>query len=70
MGSAGIDMSPQLTPETRIASAAEEVSRYVGEIAQMLRDLSDRPGVDNEQLTKIAVAIGEIKQISALMLRR
>lgn len=63
-------MSPQLTSEMRIASAAEEVSRYVGEIAQMLRDLSERPGVDNEQLAKIATAISEIQQISVLMLQR
>lgn len=63
-------MSQEFTPETRIAFAAEDVSRYIGEIAQMLRDLSDRPGVDNEQLAKIATAISEIKHISVLMLQR
>lgn len=61
---------PDLNPEMRMATAAEEVSRYVGEIAQMLRDLSSRPDVDNEQLTRIATAATEIQHITSLMLRR
>ena len=61
---------PDSTPEMRMATAAEEVSRYVGEIAEMLRDLSSRPDIDNEQLTRIATAVTEIKHITSLMLRR
>lgn len=58
------------TPETRIATAAEDVSRYVGEIAEMLRNLSSRPNIDNEQLTRIATAVTEIQHIASLMLQR
>jgi anti-sigma regulatory factor (Ser/Thr protein kinase) len=65
----GINM-PDSNPEMRMATAAEEVSRYVGEIAEMLRDLSSRPDIDNEQLTRIATAVTEIKHITSLMLRR
>lgn len=61
---------PDSNPEMRMATAAEEVSRYVGEIAEMLRDLSSRPDIDNEQLTRIATAVTEIKHITSLMLRR
>ncbi len=61
---------PDVTPEMRIATAAEDVSRYVGEIAEMLRDLSVRPGIDNEQLTRIATAVTEIQHIASLMLQR
>jgi anti-sigma regulatory factor (Ser/Thr protein kinase) len=59
-----------VTPEMRMATAAEEVSRYVGEIAEMLRDLSSRSDIDNEQLTRIATAVTEIQHIASLMLQR
>ncbi|ETR75949.1 hypothetical protein X566_22080 [Afipia sp. P52-10] len=54
----------------RIAAATEEVSRYVAEIAQMLKDLASRPAIDNDQLTRIATATAEIQQIVVLMLQR
>ena len=60
-----------VTPEMRMAAAAEEVSRYVGEIAEMLRDLSSRSeDIDKEQLTRIATAVTEIQHIASLMLQR
>ncbi len=64
-----IEMS-NLTPDMRVADSMEKISRYVGEIKQMLKDLSARPGVDNKQLAKIATAITEIKEIVPAMLLR
>jgi hypothetical protein len=52
----------------RVADSMEEISRYVGEIKQMLWDLCARPDVDNKQLAKIATAITEIQEIVPAML--
>jgi hypothetical protein len=41
-----------LTPEARIATSMEDISRYIGEIKQLLQELSQRPGIDNVQLAK------------------
>jgi hypothetical protein len=61
---------PDSTPEARIATSMEDISRYLGEIKQLLHELSARPGVDNVQLAKIATATGEIgRVIPALLLR-
>jgi hypothetical protein len=46
-----------LTPDERIAVSMEDISRYVGEIRQLLQDLAARPEVDNDQLTRIATAV-------------
>ena len=60
----------ELTPDMRIAASMEDISRYIGEIRQLLQDLSERPDVDSHQLTRIAVAVSEIQQvIPALLLR-
>ena len=59
-----------LTPDMRIAASMEDISRYLGEIKQMLQDLSARPNVDNAQLAKIATAIAEIQRIVPAMLKR
>jgi hypothetical protein len=59
-----------LTPEARIATSMEDISRYIGEIKQLLQELSERPGIDNVQLAKIASATSEIQRlIPALLLR-
>jgi len=56
--------------DMRIADSMEEIARYVGEINQMLQHLSDRPGIDNAQLTRIAAAVCEIHGlVPALLLR-
>jgi len=59
-----------LTPEMRIAVSMEEISRYVGEIRQLLQDLSERPDVDNDKLARIAAAASEIRQIVPVLLHR
>ena len=59
-----------LTPDMRIAVSMEDISRYVGEISQMLQVLSDRPGVDNEQLRRIATAVSEIERLVPVLLKR
>ena len=61
---------PDLTPEGRIATSMEDISRYLDEIRQLLQELSARPDVDNEQLARIATATVEIQRIiPALLLR-
>ncbi|MDQ8726205.1 hypothetical protein [Bradyrhizobium sp. LHD-71] len=59
-----------VTPETRIASSMEDISRYLGEIRELLQDLSERPEVDNERLGRIAAAVSEIREIVPAMLHR
>jgi hypothetical protein len=61
---------PELTPDSRIATSMEDISRYVGEIRQLLHDLAARPDVDNAQLAKIATAVGEIQRLIPAMLQR
>ena len=48
----------------------EEISRYLGEIKQLLQELSARPEVDNAQLAKIANAVAEIQRVIPAMLLR
>jgi hypothetical protein len=60
----------ELTPEVRIAVSMEEISRYVGEIKQLLQDLSARPDIDNDQLARIATAATEIQQVVPALLYR
>jgi len=60
----------QPTPEMRITVSVEEISRYVGEIKQLLQDLSARPDVDHEQLAKIANAVSEIRDLVPALLQR
>ncbi len=43
---------PGATPDMRIADSMEQIARYIGEIKQMLQDLSARPDVDNAQLQR------------------
>ena len=59
-----------LTPDMRIAASMEDISRYLGEIKQMLQDLSARPNVDNGQLAKIATAVAEIQRLVPALLKR
>jgi hypothetical protein len=60
----------EVTPDMRIAISMEDISRYIAEIRQLLQDLSERPGVDNDQLERIAIAASEIQRvIPALLLR-
>jgi hypothetical protein len=60
----------ELTPDMRIATSMEDISRYIGEIKQLLHDLSRRPEIDNNQLKRIAIAVSEIQRvIPALLLR-
>lgn len=59
-----------LTPDKRIATSMEDISRYLGEIKQMLQDLSGRPDVDNGQLAKIATAVTEIQRLVPALLQR
>jgi hypothetical protein len=54
----------------RIAVSMEEISRYVGEIKQLLQELSARPDVDNAQLARIATAVTEIQQVVPALLCR
>jgi len=61
---------PDMTPEGRIATSMEDISRYLGEIKLLLKDLSARPEVDNAQLAKIATAVTEIQRIIPAMLQR
>jgi anti-sigma regulatory factor (Ser/Thr protein kinase) len=61
---------PDLTPESRIATSMEDISRYVGEIRQLLQDLAARPAVDNVQLAKIATAVSEIQRLIPALLQR
>jgi anti-sigma regulatory factor (Ser/Thr protein kinase) len=61
---------PDLTPESRIATSMEDISRYVGEIRQLLQDLAARPDVDNVQLAKIATAVSEIQRLIPALLQR
>jgi hypothetical protein len=61
---------PEMTPDIRIAISMEDISRYIGDIKQLLQDLSERPDVDNDQLQRIATAVSEIQRlIPALLLR-
>jgi anti-sigma regulatory factor (Ser/Thr protein kinase) len=60
----------ELTPDMRIAVSMEEISRYVGEIKQLLQDLAARPEVDNAQLKRIATAVSEIQRVVPAMLLR
>ena len=57
-----------LTPENRIATSMEEISRLVAEIKGMLQDLSARPEIDNAQLARIADAASEIARVVPAML--
>jgi hypothetical protein len=59
---------PDSTPDARIAASMEDISRYIGEIKQLLQDLSARPDVDNAQLAKIATAATEIQRVIPAML--
>ena len=59
-----------LTPDMRIARSMEDISRYLGEIKQMLQDLSAQPKIDNRQLTKIATAVAEIQRLVPALLQR
>ena len=59
-----------LTPDTRIAASMEDISRYLGDIKQMLQDLSARPDVDNGRLARIATAITEIQRLIPALLQR
>jgi hypothetical protein len=59
---------PDYTPDARIAASMEDISRYIGEIKQLLQDLSARPDVDNAQLAKIATAATEIQRVIPAML--
>jgi hypothetical protein len=59
-----------LTPDMRIARSMEDISRYLGEIKQMLQDLSARPEIDNRQLAKIATAVAEIQRLVPALLQR
>ena len=54
----------------RIAISMEDISRYIGEIKQMLQDLSERPDIDNDQLKRIAVAVSEIQRVIPALLMR
>lgn len=58
------------TADMRIADSMEEIERYVGEIRQMLQDLSARSHVDNEQLKRIADAVSEIQRLVPALLQR
>jgi hypothetical protein len=60
----------ELTPDMRIAISMEDISRYIGEIKQMLQDLSERPDIDNDQLKRIAVAVSEIQRVIPALLMR
>jgi hypothetical protein len=61
---------PDSTPDARIATSMEDISRYLGEIKQLLQELSARPEIDNAQLARIATATAEIERvIPALLLR-
>ena len=60
----------ELTPDMRIAISMEDISRYIGEIKQMLQDLSARPDIDNDQLKRIAVAVSEIQRVIPALLMR
>jgi hypothetical protein len=59
-----------LTPDERIAVSMGDISRYVGEIKQLLQDLAARPEVDNDQLTRIATAASEIQRVIPALLKR
>lgn len=59
-----------VTPEARIAASMEDISRYIGEIKQLLQELAARPDVDNEQLARIAAAASEIERLLPAMLLR
>jgi hypothetical protein len=48
----------------------EDISRYIGEIKQLLQDLSERPDIDNDQLERIATAVSEIQRVIPAMLLR
>ena len=61
---------PDMTPEGRIATSMEDISRYLGEIKLLLQELSANPEVDNAQLAKIATAVTEIQRIVPAMLQR
>ena len=61
---------PDLSPNSRIAASMEDISRYVGEIKQLLQDLAARPDVDNAQLAKIATAVAEIQRLIPALLQR
>jgi hypothetical protein len=61
---------PDMTPEGRIATSMEDISRYLGEIKLLLQELSANPEVDNAQLAKIATAVTEIQRIIPAMLQR
>jgi hypothetical protein len=60
----------ELTPDMRIATSMEDISRYIGEIKQLLQDLSLRPDIDNDQLERIATAVSEIQRVIPALLRR
>ena len=60
----------ELTPDMRIAASMENISRYVGEIRELLQNLSARSDVDNEQLARIATAASEIQQVIPALLHR
>jgi hypothetical protein len=61
---------PDMTPEGRIATSMEEISRYLGEINLLLRELSARPGVDSAKLARIATATDEMQRVIPAMLLR
>lgn len=58
------------SPQMRIADSMEEIARYVGEIKQMLDELAARPGVDNAQLQRIAIAVSEIQRLVPALLQK
>lgn len=61
---------PELTADVRIAVSMEDISGYLGEIRQLLQDLSGRQDVDNDQLRRIATAVAEIQRVIPMMLQR
>jgi hypothetical protein len=65
-----MEMPDLTTPEGRIAFSMEEISRFLGEIKQLLQELSARPEVDNAQLAKIGNAVAEIQRVIPAMLLR
>jgi hypothetical protein len=48
----------------------EDISRYLGEISQLLQELAARPDIDNAKLAKIAAATAEIQRVIPVLLMK
>ena len=61
---------PDFSPDARIARSMEDISRYLGEISQLLQELAARPDIDNAKLAKIAAATAEIQRVIPVLLMK